>query len=125
MKKELDEKLCARFPSIFKDRRGDMRKTAMCWGFSCGDGWFQLLWDLCLGLERVNPEVVAAQVKEKFGGLRFYVYGANEEGHKLIDAAERESYKTCEWCASPEGTTKGSSGWIRTLCPTCRKAEDE
>jgi hypothetical protein len=47
MTKELDEKLCADFPEIFRDRRGGMRTTAMCWGFECGDGWFTLIYNLC------------------------------------------------------------------------------
>lgn len=52
MTKELDEKLCAEFPLIFKNRHGDMRQTAMCWGFQCGDGWYSLIRHLCLRLTR-------------------------------------------------------------------------
>ena len=43
MKKELDEKLCADYPLIFQDRNKPMNQTAMCWGFSCGDGWHATL----------------------------------------------------------------------------------
>lgn len=50
MKKELDEKLCAKYPEIFKDRFGDMRKTAMCWGFDVGDGWYNIIDALCASL---------------------------------------------------------------------------
>lgn len=47
MRKELDEKLCADYPEIFKDRHGDMRQTCMVWGFDVGDGWYSLLDTLC------------------------------------------------------------------------------
>lgn len=47
MKKELDEKLCAAFPKLFVNRHADMRTTAMCWGFDCGDGWYEILNHLC------------------------------------------------------------------------------
>lgn len=59
-------------------------------------------------------QVVAAQVKEKFGGLRFYVDGGDDEIYAMISFAEAMSYRMCEECGSP-GTT-GGRGWIRTLC---------
>ena len=51
MKTELDEILCARYPKIFCDRNGDMRDTAMCWGFACGDGWFNIIDMLCVNIQ--------------------------------------------------------------------------
>ena len=50
MRKELDEALCAKYPLIFRDRNGDMQHTAMCWGFSCGDGWYTIIDTLCAHL---------------------------------------------------------------------------
>ena len=47
MKQELDELLCKRYPKIFRDRRASMQVTAMCWGFDCGDGWFDILNQSC------------------------------------------------------------------------------
>jgi hypothetical protein len=47
MKQELDEKLCAAYPKLFVNRHADMRTTAMCWGFACGDGWYSILNNLC------------------------------------------------------------------------------
>jgi hypothetical protein len=47
MKKELDERLCADYPLIFRDRHGAVTTTAMCWGFECGDGWYNLINTLC------------------------------------------------------------------------------
>ena len=79
MRKQLEEKLARHWPSWF-DMSGDVRRTLMSFGFMCGDGWFGLLWRLC---ERLEPLVVeferetgekfeVIEVKQKFGGLRFY-----------------------------------------------------
>jgi len=150
-----------------------MKTTAMCWGFECGDGWYniidvlcsriqttidhqnnhrkddlafnQMLEDIARGdyqpfdeyyhwldgdrklqkLEEVktkkprevrpeHPQTVAVQVKEKFGGLRFYVQEATSEIHNYIEFAESMSYRTCEECGSP-GTVY-TDGWHTTLC---------
>lgn len=59
-------------------------------------------------------QVVAEQVKEKFGGLRFYYRGGDEYISGLARMAESMSYVTCEVCGNA-GKTNGG-GWIRTLC---------
>ena len=86
--------------------------------FEHGDGWFQLIWDLCEGIEKVSPEgIILQQVKEKFGGLRFYIGAGTIEVFALIDAAEAKSFEVCEKCGEP-GKVRGGS-WIRTLCDGC------
>lgn len=84
------------------------------------DGWFELLDNLCrditLELARdleVEP-VVALQIKEKFGGLRFYYSGGNSVIDALVSQAENASYKICEQCGQPGRARHG--GWIKTLC---------
>lgn len=76
MKKELELKLVEKFPIIFKNYGGDMKVTCMAWGMSCSDGWYNLIDELCENVTTLigdkNITVTAAQVKEKFGGLRFY-----------------------------------------------------
>lgn len=57
------------------------------------------------------------QVKEKFGTLRFYC-GGTEAIDKYIHMAERLSAITCESCGKPGKAY--DSGWIRTLCDSCR-----
>jgi hypothetical protein len=45
-----------------------------------------------------------AQVKEKFGGLRFYFEGGNDAFHAIracIAAAAQESFHICEVCGQP------------------------
>jgi hypothetical protein len=102
----------------------------MGFGFECGDGWNKLLLKLCNKIQselnkssdefKKNFRVV--QVKEKFGGLRFYVQGGNAEIDAAITKAEGESLRTCEKCGK-KGDQKGSGYWIRTLCKKCRIVE--
>ena len=124
MKKELELELVNKYPSIFQQYGGDMRQTCMHWGFECGDGWFKVIDELCARLSKFD-DVQAAQVKEKFGGLRFYIDAVDsdhyEEVHQIIAEAEVQSYKTCEICGEP-GEPKGG-GWVRTLCDNCRNSE--
>lgn len=61
----------------------------------------------------------AMQVKEKFGGLRFYMNYYVEEIEELINEAEEKSYKTCERCGAPGKSREG--GWIITLCDKCEE----
>ena len=119
MRKELDEALCEKYPEIFKDRHGDMTATAMCWGFECDDGWYHIIETLCgcmQGYTSANSkaQVVAAQVKEKFGTLRFYADGGNDMTDGMIWMAEALSACTCEVCGKP-GKLRGG-GWVKTLC---------
>ena len=138
MRKDLDEQLCAKYPKIFKDRHGDMRQTAMCWGFECGDGWYNIIDRLCANIQHYTdwnnenhakgykqykevPQVVAVQVKEKFGTLRFYYDGGDDTISGMVRMAESMSAVTCEECGAP-GTTRGR-GWIYTACDAHTKEE--
>lgn len=68
------------------------------------------------------PQVVAEQVKEKFGTLRFYYHGGDEFVYGVLSLAEAMSGVTCEVCGNPG--TRNSSGWIRTTCGD-HKSENE
>jgi hypothetical protein len=125
MKQELDDKLCADFPKLFRERYYPMDKTCMCWGFEVSDGWEPLIRECAAKLEAINDKienpdhyVVAMQVKSKFGGLRFYTGSYpmeySEEVEAAIRQAENKSEKTCESCGKP-GKPRGN-GWIRTSC---------
>lgn len=48
MTPELGEKLYAEFPSIFRERNMPMTETCMCWGLAVGDGWYDLVREVCL-----------------------------------------------------------------------------
>ena len=132
MRKELDEKLCEKYPKMFVNRHGNMQTTAMCWGFECGDGWYNLLDTLCGTIQsyidnnshpgREIPQVVVEQVKEKFGTLRFYYQGGNEMITGMTWLAESMSGRICEDCGSI-GQRRGG-GWVKTLCDAHARPED-
>ena len=61
------------------------------------------------------PQVVAAQIKEKFGTLRFYYDGGNDEISGMVDIIESLSSYVCEVCGVP-GSLRSDRSWIRTLC---------
>lgn len=60
------------------------------------------------------PRVVVDQVKEKFGGLRFYYHGGDDFVDGMVRMAESWAAQTCETCGDP-GTIR-HGGWVRTLC---------
>lgn len=54
------------------------------------------------------------QIKEKFGGLRFYYQGGDQQIHGLVRMAELWAGSTCETCGDRGSRRQG--GWVRTLC---------
>jgi hypothetical protein len=78
MNKENTNKLWEKYPIIFSGRYLSLQESLIPFGFECGDGWYDLINKLCEDvttlIENKNIKVTAVQVKEKFGGLRFY-YG--------------------------------------------------
>lgn len=59
-------------------------------------------------------QVVAVQVKEKFGTLRFYYTGGDDYIRGLEAMADSMSAVICEDCGKPGKLRSG--GWVRTLC---------
>jgi len=63
------------------------------------------------------------QVKEKFGGLRFYystaelTQSARDHLDRLVEFAESLSLRTCEECGKPGEPLPSKHGWVKTLCP--------
>lgn len=128
MKEELDKKLVEDFPNLYADRHASMQVTCMCWGFP-GDGWYKLIYDLSKKLEFMilllpedqRKEMRASQVKEKFGGLRFYMTLYNKEFEAVISEAAKKSFTICESCGKKGQLIK--AGWLYTSCKKCAKPE--
>lgn len=102
-------------------------------------GWDALIARLDGKLAALVPDYKLAQVKEKFGGLRYYYYyscdceGVNDcedvndadrkRFRELVSQAEAESFTICEVCGET-GRLMNRGYWVRTLCDTCGKPED-
>lgn len=147
------EEFMARFPILFQERSKPMNETCMCWGIDCPIGWYHIIEQLCTVLEFYNIDIgkkyhlaiIAEQVKEKFGTLRFYfnIHHVNDEGVidyeteypdvriqsdyldmlacSAIDEAEELTEKTCADCGIPldDKNTVETKGWITYICKDC------
>lgn len=110
---------------LLEERHGPIRA-----GADCGEGWFTILSLLNTGLESIDPQYRIAQIKEKFGGLRFYADPTSalfpeqrDRFYDLIHAAEAASLTVCEVCGE-RGEPQGP-GWIQTLCDDCARKRAE
>lgn len=126
---QFEEKITNAFPKMFSKPYG---------GFAVGPGWWPIIESLCRNIqeyidnrERTRevllknnpynikipdaiPQVEVAQIKEKFGGLRFYYNGGDEYIDGMVRMAESWAGNTCEECGVLGKLRMG--GWIRTLC---------
>jgi hypothetical protein len=124
MTKELEKKLLERF-NFFHPELSPINDL-MCFGFEHGDGWFNIIWNLCEKIEKCLKRISledfrVVQVKEKYGTLRFYINYGTDEIYTLIDKAERKSGKICEICG--KFGKLNNLGWYKTRCKSCLKKE--
>lgn len=120
MSPELEKIFFEKYPALYK-------KDILPFGIECGDGWFMLIDQLSQHIDSYRdsnnvPPVTVTQVKEKFGGLRFYITGGDNFVDGLIAFAETLSYKICENCGTTFNVGK-TSGWIQVLCQDCAKKQ--
>lgn len=124
MKQELQDELYAKYPEIFYQKDLPMTQTCMCWGIDTGDGWYQIIDELCAKIQEHVTEtkkrypkfdIQATQVKEKMGGLRFYLNYSDDYIDGLIEEATKKSYKTCDVCGA-DGHCAAYRRWWVTLC---------
>ena len=132
MSPELTDKLIEQYPEQFKNLKY----------LECDDGCYEILSRLCYIVnnhldykKRLNEPLESfywSQIKEKFGGLRAYCYGADEHIRGAIDMAESMSCITCEVTGEKgklRKQRKNEEGgepipaWIKTLCDS--EAEKE
>jgi len=86
-------------------------------GFHVGPGWVHIIEDAIklMIIQELKSYPQAVQIKEKFGGLRWYTNSCTAEQQKIIDSAERVCGMICEKCGEP-GTLAVSKGWYKTVC---------
>lgn len=82
--------------------------------FEISSGWYGLVRALLEELYYAGWDKEICQVKEKFGGLRFYINSGSKEIFDIIHKYEKLSYQICEECGEPGKVRSG--GWVRTLC---------
>jgi hypothetical protein len=112
---EFSQRMKERFPEMFAQPYG---------GFAVGPGWWPIIESLCGNIQHylnsknkdseVVPQIVVRQIKEKFGGLRFYYDGGDDTIDGMVRMAESWASNVCEECSKPGKSRNG--GWIKTLC---------
>lgn len=146
MQVELQEELLRRYPKSFRKPGNRLVDPNVIFGFEgclqderapldergieCGDGWFDLIdrlsracedeiWALMTqGVPKEGwPRI--AQIKEKFGGLRFYVHGplSDDLRAQILQAENEESFRLCERCGAPGNLREGQLR--HTYCDDC------
>lgn len=123
MTPELQDKLIEKYPDQFKNLK---------W-IECDDGWYGILSRLCYIVhnrltykKRLNDPLEDfgwSQIKEKFGGLRAYCYGADDFINGAKDMTESVSFVTCE-ITGEQGKVRSKKydengqpipAWVKTL----------
>lgn len=143
MTEDKNKELVEKFPKLFTGYENPRGGYYPFW-FECSDGWYTLIHELARDIQhhvdhkndtytwkvergeakeedRPDYQVRAVQVKQKFGGLRFYVNGGDEYIDGMIAFAESMSYKICESCGNPGKTNR--DGWMYTFCDPCRELD--
>lgn len=110
MNKKLTDKLLDKYPLLYPSP----------FKFYHGDGWYSLIEELSEKLK--DYPIKAAQVKEKFGGLRYYIeYTAPisivsmADIGILIGEAESKSFSICEITGEVGRLYKSKTNWLKTL----------
>jgi hypothetical protein len=114
-----------------------LQKIPDGWGrwITCDKGWYKLVIDTHKKLKYIDPDYEIHQIKEKFGGLRYYYHCSvpyksiqREIMDAIIWAAELNAEITCETCGSNSYKDKVKMRvrrhWYKTLCIKCAKEQD-
>lgn len=126
MSPDKEKKLFERF-DFFKPGKPP-QASLMCFGFECGDGWFDLIWELSEDIEKILKDVEPdpdcepfeiIQVKQKFAGLRVYTNWSTHSIDERIAKAEEDSYYVCEHCGMP-GEKTSDGHWLLVSCHDCK-----
>lgn len=105
---------------ILRDRYPEFFSSAPLREIACLPGWLDLIEELCRTLKThmdAHPElppIQVRQVKEKFGGLRFYYSGGDAACREMVASTEELSMSTCEVCG--QAGTLGGERWLSVRC---------
>lgn len=122
---ENTQKLLTAYSRLYRELRG--------FGFECGDGWFNLIWQLSADIElaarveglaeNTDAWPCVAIVKQKLGNLRVQFNAPLSDSiRNLVDKARERSNEVCEICAAPCQKLPETErvGWVESICDSCR-----
>ena len=86
------------------------------------EGWYQIVLDCDKEVSAIDPDYIILQVKQKFGGLRYYCQSSQPDNPELfaqinsiIKKYENIAAVTCEVTGNPGVLMKSETGWHKTL----------
>jgi hypothetical protein len=99
-------------------------------GHECGEGWKTIINDTHRKLKYLDSNYKIAQIKEKFGGLRYYYDTSLEYTNTVsqimedvVRAAEEKASRTCDKCGTSDYKDKVDlrihRGFYYTNCEEC------
>lgn len=88
-----------------------------------GPGWKSIVENLINDLFLLGWNGEYVQIKEKFGGLRFYIQNGNTEIRQRIHQAEQESVRTCDVCGNDGTVETNEQGWYNARCSIHRNVK--
>ncbi len=95
-------------------------ENGMGCGSAIGEGWYDIIRELDKQIAELYPEYVVNQVKEKFGGLRYYIDDIPDEVHAdvydFINEAYMKANVSCDVCGAPGKIGNVSEWMIATRC---------
>jgi len=93
------------------------------------EGWYQIVVDCDNLLTEIDPDYKIVQIKQKFGGLRYYFQPSDTNNGELyvkmnsvVLAYEKIASITCEATGNPGVLMKSTGGWFKTLDPEYAKS---
>lgn len=87
------------------------------WSY-CPDGWRDLVVKMNEHLEKIDPDYVLNQCKEKFGGLRYYTnrpFDPDDLFFIVVNYYENQSFHVCDVCGE-RGECGPTENYIATRC---------
>lgn len=124
MNEEHTKQLIEEFPILFG--KPLERYAFSFYKFECSDGWFDLIRETSRKVVALDPLMRIAQVKEKFGGLRYYIDAPHQNADEIriiVQEAENLSFGICEGCGKsvPKEMERSEKmphepSWLYTVC---------
>lgn len=120
-----NRQLIERYPWLAKDFNGDtyegydhtaLDEMPVGWRKAFGEEMQEELLEALEKTGNINTYYVG-QIKEKFGELRWYDCGGNEETDFIVEKYSRLSANICIQCGRPD--VPYTNGWIIPICEDC------
>lgn len=135
MTKEENKVLIERMPylmprNVFTDKIVDNYDYEYIRGeYELPDGWFRLFLQMCEDIREPLKKADQldsfrfSQIKEKWGMMECYNFGAPKVVHDIIDDYCYVSKFVCCCCGRPN--TIRTTGWVESYCDNCHKGSTQ